>query len=85
MLGNIAGVVAPFLYPTNDKPYFTQGHAVNLSLVGLGAITFASLSLYLNWENKQRALGKRDHLMEGKTEEEILAMGDENPRYRFTT
>jgi hypothetical protein len=85
MLGNIAGVVAPFLYPTQDKPHFVKGHAINLSLVTLGACIFGTMSLYFTWENRQRALGKRDHLMEGKTEEEIVAMGDENPRYKFTT
>jgi hypothetical protein len=46
---------------------------------------FAFLHFYFVWENKQRRLGKRDYKMEGKTEEEILAMGDENPRFMFTT
>lgn len=73
------------LYPTADKPHFVQGHAINLSLVGLGAVVFAFFSFYFAWENKQRRLGKRDHKMEGKTEEEILAMGDESPRFMFTT
>lgn len=105
MLGNMAGVVAPFvsfanhslsmkgyvltefpqLYPTNDKPHFVQGHAINLSLVALGACVFAFFTLYFSWENKQRRDGKRDWKMEGKTEEEIVAMGDENPRYMYTT
>lgn len=84
MLGNIAGTVAPFLYPTQDKPRFIKGHSINLSLVALGVIVFASLHLYFSWENKQRKAGKRDHKMEGKTEEEILAMGDENPRFMYT-
>ncbi|KAM3416385.1 hypothetical protein BST61_g7983 [Cercospora zeina] len=85
MLGNIAGTVAPFLYPTQDKPRFIKGHSINLALVALGVIVFASLHLYFTWENKQRKSGKRDHKMEGKTEEEVLAMGDENPRFMYTT
>lgn len=34
-------------------------------------------------ENKKRAEGKRDHLIEGKSEEEIAALGDESPRFMF--
>ncbi|USW51938.1 Putative major facilitator superfamily, MFS transporter superfamily [Septoria linicola] len=85
MLGNIAGTVAPFLYPTEDRPRFTKGHATNLAMVALGVCIFTFFHLYFSWENKQRRLGKRDHKMEGKTEEEILAMGDENPRFMYTT
>lgn len=85
MLGNIAGTVAPFLYPTEDRPRFTMGHATNLSLVALGVMIFTFFHLYFSWENRQRRLGKRDHKMEGKTEKEILAMGDENPRFMYTT
>lgn len=55
-----------------------------MSLVFLGLCCFTLLTSWYRWENRQRALGKRDHLLEGKTEEEILAMGDENPRYRFS-
>ncbi|CZT16033.1 related to MFS transporter [Ramularia collo-cygni] len=85
MFGNCAGVVAPFLYPTDDRPHFVRGHAVNVSLVALGACIFAFFSVYFRWENKQRRLGRRDYNVEGKTEEEILAMGDENPRFMYTT
>jgi hypothetical protein len=77
-------VISPFLYPTNDKPHFTKGLATNLALVMLGVCIFVSMSIYFAWENKQRALGRRDYRMEGKTEAEIVAMGDENPHFRYT-
>ncbi|KAK4617275.1 uncharacterized protein CLAFUR5_05085 [Fulvia fulva] len=85
MLGNTAGIVAPFLYPTEDRPRFVKGHATNLGLVALGVLIFTFFHLYFSWENKQRRLGRRDHKMEGKTEEEILAMGADNPRFVYTT
>lgn len=85
MLGNISGTVAPFLYPTSDKPRFFKGHATNMAMVFLGVCIFTFFHFYFKWENKQRALGKRDYKMEGKTEEEVLAMGDENPNFRYTT
>lgn len=54
-----------------------------MSLVALGAILYAAMWFYFKQENRRRANGKRDHLMEGKTEDEILALGDENPRFVF--
>ena len=71
------------LYPDSDAPYYRQGHGINMALVAAGACVYLSVFFYFTWENKQRRDGKRDHLIEGKTEEEIFAMGDESPRYMF--
>jgi len=54
-----------------------------MSMVAAGCILYASLYFYYTAENKKRAAGKRDHLVEGKSEEKIVAMGDESPRFMF--
>lgn len=43
------------------------------------------MHFYFRWENKKRERGERDAGIEGLKEDEILELGDENPRYRFTT
>lgn len=83
-LGNISGIMAPFLYPTLEGPRFLMGHGVTLALVGWAGINFAIMSLYYIRENKTRASGQRDSSVEGKTEAEINEMGDRNPRFMFT-
>lgn len=55
-----------------------------MALVAVAACTYLCVFLFLTWENKQRASGKRDHLIGGKTEEEIEAMGDESPHYMYS-
>lgn len=55
-----------------------------MALVAAGACTYLAVFFFLTWENKQRQAGKRDHRMEGKTEEEIEALGDMNPRYLYS-
>jgi hypothetical protein len=71
------------LYSTSEAPRYVRGHAVTMSMVAAGCILYASLYFYYTAENKKRAAGKRDHLAEGKSEEEIVAMGDESPRFMF--
>ncbi|KAF2213037.1 hypothetical protein CERZMDRAFT_111445 [Cercospora zeae-maydis SCOH1-5] len=84
MLGNIPGVISPWLYTNNDAPLYTKGHAVNLALVAFAGVVHAVMCFYFTWENKQRSMGRRDHRIEGKTEKEILEMADESPRFQFT-
>ena len=59
-----------------DKPNYIKGHAINLGfqavLIGL-ALGCAS---YCWWENKQRAAGKRDHRLQGLTDEEKEKLGE---------
>jgi hypothetical protein len=43
----------------------------------------AGLSFYGIYENRKRDAGKRDDRLEGKTEEEIAALGHRHPRYRL--
>ena len=38
---------------------------------------------YFTRENKKREKGVYDHKIEGMSEEDILALGDENPRFKF--
>lgn len=37
------------------------------------------------YENRARAAGKRDHRLEGLTEEEQLNLGHRHPQYRYWT
>jgi MFS family permease len=82
-VGNCAGIVAPFLYPSGEGPRFVKGHATTMALVALGVVLHAVMSGYFVRENRARANGERDGVMRGLSEDEILALGDENPRFVF--
>ncbi|EAS28559.3 MFS transporter [Coccidioides immitis RS] len=84
-LGNVAGIVTPFLYPTRHSPRYVMGHAVTLSLTAFSACIYAFMWYWYKRANKLREQGKEDGKIEGMTEEEIQEMGDRNPRFRFTT
>lgn len=38
----------------------------------------------LIWENKKRRQGRRDHWVEGKSEREVVEMGDQRPDFLYT-
>jgi sugar phosphate permease len=46
-------------------------------------VLIVCLAVFLLHGGEQEAAGKRDHLVEGKSEGEIVAMGDESPRFVF--
>lgn len=75
--------MAPFLYPTVEGPRYIRGHAVTLSLVTFGSVLYMGMYAYFKSENRKRARGERDVVTQGLTEEEIVALGDENPGFIY--
>jgi MFS family permease len=83
-IGNISGVVSPFLYSTDTAPGYLPGYGATIGLLALGIALYTALHFYFRLQNKKKREGKYDYLMEGKTEEEIAEMGENNPRYMYT-
>ena len=84
MAANMAGACMPFIFQNKDAPKYTTAYAVSLAMVACAAVIFVSMSMYYRAKNKRRDEGKEDYKLMGKTEEEIEAIGDESPLYRYT-
>ncbi|KIW02884.1 uncharacterized protein PV09_05934 [Verruconis gallopava] len=84
-IGNSAGIMAPFLYPTREGPLYHRGHGVTMGLVALGAVIYGSMSAYLTYVNRRRREGLENSKVEGLTPDEIEDLGDENPRFVYAT
>jgi nitrate/nitrite transporter NarK len=75
--GNLNGVVASNIYRNKDKPRYLPGHGTVIGYMGLFLFGGSIVThLYLRAENKKRMEGKRDHWIEGKSEQEIEMLGD---------
>ncbi|KAG8739976.1 hypothetical protein FRC11_000476 [Ceratobasidium sp. 423] len=85
MIGNASGVMAPFLYATNEKPRYIRGHAVSLAMVAFAAFTYGVLAIVYARINTRRSRGEEDYKLAGKTSDEVDAMGDESPHFRYMT
>ena len=83
-IGNCSGVAAPFLYSADMAPTYTAGYGATIGLLALGIVIYSSLHMYFRMKNKRKLSGKENWRIEGKTEEEIAEMGEDNPRYLYT-
>lgn len=84
--GNLNGIVSSNLYPTSAGSHYSYGHGVVLAyltlfLLGGSVVTHFALEV----ENRKRLAGKRDHWIEGRTEEEIRIKGDKVPDFIYVT
>ncbi|KAB5572170.1 major facilitator superfamily domain-containing protein [Coniochaeta sp. 2T2.1] len=84
-IGNSAGIMSSFLYPAKQAPNYTKGHAITLSMVAYGVLSFVFMWAYYTYMNKRRAEGKEDHKIAGLTEDEIEELGDDSPRFVYVT
>ncbi|KAI4187689.1 MAG: hypothetical protein L6R41_002635 [Letrouitia leprolyta] len=85
MVGNSAGIAAPYLYPTTDRPRYKMGHSVSIAMLALSAAVSGILWWGMVRINRRREGGKEEWKVTGMTAEETDELGDESPRFRFGT
>ena len=73
------------LYATGTAPRYITGHVSTLALVAFSCCIYSFLWWHFAQENKKRRSGEREGLAAGKTEAEIAEMGDDSPRFMYTT
>lgn len=82
-IGNSSGVASPFLFSADQAPTYRPGYGASIGMLLFSLTLNVALHLHFRRQNKLRDLGKQDHLLEGKTQLEIEAMGERSPRFRF--
>jgi hypothetical protein len=83
-IGSLGALISTWTYLPKDGPKYQQGYYMNLGFGTLLYVTTTSLTLYLRLENRQKALGMRDHLLRMATQEEMDRLGHWHPEFRFT-
>ncbi|KAK0611484.1 major facilitator superfamily transporter [Immersiella caudata] len=84
-LANLAGIVSPFIYPTDEKPRYTKGNAISLAMVAMSTMVFGFMWFWFARENRRRDASKTMlPEYEGLSDEELAELGDESPRFRYT-
>ncbi|KAM6501203.1 MFS transporter [Amanita muscaria] len=84
----LSGIIAPFLYTSDQKPRYIRGHLISLGVAILTWIFMAANVLYCIRENKARSEGRRAGNVEkykalreaGLTKAPI---GDRHPNFKF--
>lgn len=73
------------LYASDTAPRYITGHASTLALVVFSCCIYSLLWWHLARINKKRKSGEQDGRVAGMREAEIAEMGDDSPRFMYTT
>lgn len=82
-VGQLGGIISALAFPSKDGPQYVPGIMINVGLSALGVVCAVWLSGWAVWENRQREMGKRDHLRQ-LPQEELENLGEKHPDFRFT-
>ena len=82
-LGTAGGILSTWTYVAKDAPKYPTGHTINLAGQCCVLVLAVSGICYSKWENRQRDLGKRDHRLNGLSEEQIRDLGYRHPEFRY--
>ncbi|KAG5930062.1 hypothetical protein E4U42_003223 [Claviceps africana] len=82
--GNAAGLMSGFIYPKPDQPRYLRGHAVCLALVAMSTAIYGFLWYWYRRVNAERDRGVMRDEHGAMSEEDLAALGDDSPRFRYT-
>ncbi|KAL6709544.1 hypothetical protein ACN47E_001479 [Coniothyrium glycines] len=83
-IGNCAGIMSAFIYPTRERPRFIKGHAITMAMVAFAIVCYAVMWFHLGQINKRRESGEEEHLIAGMNDEDVAELGDDSPRFKYT-
>ncbi|KAL4913317.1 major facilitator superfamily domain-containing protein [Aspergillus aurantiobrunneus] len=81
------GVLSTWIYPTSSAPYYNLGARFNLALIVISLVALVAQVALLRWLNREKEVRTAEILagLEGVSyEEQIGALGDRHPSYRYT-
>ena len=81
--GQLGGIISALVFPKKDGPQYVPGISTCIAFQAVGVIAAINMWVCCRWENKQRELGKRDHLRE-LSDEEQEKLGERHPDFRYT-
>jgi hypothetical protein len=82
-VGSLGGILAPWVYLSQDAPEYRQGHLIMLAFLIFSWAIAGSLITWIKWENRTRESGKRDWILEGLGEVQRGELSSRHPGFRY--
>ncbi len=83
-VGNIGGVIGSYMYLDSEKPRFPTGFGLSLAFGASGMLCAFILELSYKWGNAKKARLTEEEVRAKYSEDELLAMGDKSPLFKYT-
>ncbi|KAE8361151.1 putative MFS transporter [Aspergillus caelatus] len=83
-LGNTGGVIGSYMYMDKEAPTYYTGFGLSLAFGGSGLIAALLLELSYIYGNRRKANGSEAEIREQYSDDQLLAMGDKSPLFKYT-
>jgi len=83
-VGTLGAIVPTWSFLPGFAPTYHKAAYINLGSTSLTLLLYIGAFIYCLRENRLRKAGKRDHRLEGLTEQEISVMGSRHPKYLYS-
>jgi hypothetical protein len=80
--GQIGGIITLVVSPSSDSPQYIPGISTCIAFAVMGIISAVVMWFFRGWENRQRDMGKRDHLRQLPQDEQDK-LGERHPDFRY--
>ena len=81
--GNIGGVIGSYIYLDDEKPRYPTGFGNSLAFAAAGIIASLALEYFLYRSNTKNGKMTEDEIRAKYTDEQLEAMGDRSPLYKY--
>jgi hypothetical protein len=81
--GSCGSVIGSNVYLRREAPRYVTGYSVSIACVVLTQISAVGYLAYAWYQNKQKRIGARNHLLDLPQDQQD-ALGDKHPSYRYT-
>jgi MFS family permease len=82
-MGNAGGIPGSYIYFDSEAPKYPTGFGVSLGIAALGVCSALTLELAFTALNKSRKRISVEEVYETYTQDELDAMGDRSPLFRY--
>lgn len=83
-LTNLGGIGASYIFIDSEAPAYPTGYGTSLAFGGLGILASITLDVIYIRINKKRSEVSEAEVREKFSEEELAALGDRSPLFRYT-
>lgn len=83
-IGNAGGIMGSYLFFDSDAPEYGTGFGLSLAFAATGLITALGAELAYKWANNRRAQIPEEETRAKYTQDQLVAMGDKSPLFKFT-
>lgn len=83
-LGNLGGIAGSYIFIEKESPTYPTGFGTSLAFAAAGVGACAALEFFYNASNKRKDRLTDNEIRAKYADEELEAMGDKSPLFRYT-